>query len=282
MRFCILLLSIFLCSFAEAQRTNLTTRSYLLKRYLTRRDAKIIRVFHGILEKERKQHLFQLERNSCYNVFLLSNISLDDIKMAMALQEGRSLRSHNHMILPFQKRLFSNMGEFIHWDVMTFQRPKGIVEINSPKYCEYIIIVSTRGRMRPIPFVRNRAVASSGKLYELSHGIIFRNSRQYYISRNHYIVSICVSNDGNLFMRTSEGAVISKTRYIHRPYYIHKRAILMVSTKSKVYILLQDGTVMNRYGRVVYRGIRDFRAVDLLEKNHYIWIVTYGGQRRRP
>lgn len=268
-KFALLIILIF-AKFASPQLA-LQKQLYAIKEYISYKQGMILQVLSGKLQRPQKI-AFKLKRDRNYQILLLANSNLDELILNIEIYKGAPAA--------FKKEKFLDM-EYYQCRLKTFRSVKAMMHVVSKipkKNSEYIAILASTGRETPENFVRIKTSDHSGRIYELISGTVYRDGREYYKNKRYDIKSICVTPGGKLYMRTASGVALSKNSGVIYKSHTYKIILMVCAYNERVYMLRNDGAVMGRR-TLIYKRSKERRAIDLLENNGNVWILTQDGRR---
>lgn len=255
---------------AFAQNLDLAGKLEAIKHDITYRDGQVIHVENGSFKKKSQTHVWQLEQDRNYRLYLIVEGYVGDIKAELKIYDDASL---------FPEIKTCDGAECYHWYFLTFRRSKAYLTLNAETTgSAYVLVLGSAGRETPEGFVRTRVVDSQGKVYELIQNTVYQDGRKFYDNDKYRIVSLCVTPDGKLYMRTDGGVVLSRDGVVVKNTR-HKVVKMVTSRNNKVYMLCDDSSVLDGSGGIAYKRTKDDRVVDLHEENGHAWIVAHDGKR---
>ncbi len=233
----------------------------------------------GKISQSKFTRSFSLDRNRNYRIFLVFDREPSDFQ-AECVVEGSS--SHKRRTSSPDGTEYHNISCY-HWFLMTFSsRLKVEIKFSKARdfegIAEYAILICSAGRGQWQPC--RRMSDGFGNVYELQEDnrTVFRNGRKAFDIRKYEIAHLCVTQHGTVFLITTEGYVLRQNALLIKRS--GRKAVWMVGGKQdSLYILFADGSVYNRSGQLVYLRHQEHTAVDLVEDNSTVWVITKEGER---
>ncbi len=273
----IIILTVPIIVWSEPPCLEIAQKFEQLKEAIQANQGMVLETAGGKLVGTSAQKNFDLQHHSNYRIFLLSNQNLGVIQAQCVLSPNNISRRRSSA----PDGTEYGEVECYHWLVMTFSSLNSVTmeirKMANVNDCEYAIVVASAGRSE-WNYVR-RMSDGYGNVYEIQDdNSIFRNGRKYISKPRYPLVGLCVSKQGSLFMLTTQGYVLrGSSTFIKNS---NRQAIWMVAGNNDlVYILFDDGSVYDRSARRIYYRHNENRAVDLVEDNGTVWLITKEGRR---
>jgi hypothetical protein len=276
---CLLLVSVVtLCA-----QDELDSKLTKLKQYIAGRQGMVFEMYKGTLTQNFKQHNWELERDRNYHVWIVADVSLEDIQAQAEVYREAILQPSMVEVESFP---------CYRWRILTFASSSRRVAVQlklantgGAGQNHYVVVLASSGRDES-PFVPVTQMSDAqGFCYQLIGNIVYRNGMKHYENKRYQILSIMVAPNGNLFMLTNEWATLSNNGIIYkgsasRPE--QKILKIVCDFDNRVFMLRADNVVLNQGGSTVYRRTDDETAVDLIEERWSVWIIARNGRRVKP
>lgn len=276
--FCYLWIFLLFLPLSAQPSVELAQKIKLLKTQIQARYGMVFEVLHGEFAGNTMVRNTKLDNDTNYRIFLLNARGLNELQATCTISPN--LQSKRRTNTPDDSEYQG--VECYHWFMMTFSS-NSTIELTMNRVIpgnhriEYAIVIASAGR-NDWPEIR-RMSDSSGTIYEIQgDNLVYRNGRKHLTIHRHIIKTLCVTTYGKIYMITTQGYVLHGNSLFLKKS--NAQALWMVVGKNdSLYILFSNGYVYNRTGDVVYHRFKEHEAIDLIEDNGMVWIITREGKR---
>lgn len=282
----LLFLSLFLTvPFLSISADDLANSLQTLKVRLADQKAAIFDIRPGSFYTKTAMR-FSLKSNHDYRIFLLAEGSFRDLYLRLDLSDDRSN-------LPAESGFLG--VNCLHWEATTFKKTTASLSLKKASRIQrrYVVVISSQGRKTPEGFVRERVVTTRGDVYQVNQGRVFFNGKSFFSKRDYHIISLCIKPNDDIFLRSDRGDVFRRRTNVYKVtrknpnirFKNRKEPVtkLVANNDDRLFMFRKDGAILDERGRLIYRGSKGRKAIDLVEEdNNVVWIIRQDGKRQQP